>query len=76
MLNIFKKFLEKCKCNHEYHKIDSYMRSYVNDYGRIVRYERYVLYCPVCDKEKHVDADTYDRELQKQRVRRNYKGNR
>lgn len=61
------------KCEHDFKIVKTIHRSYVDDYGRIINYGVHVLYCPKCDKEKSVDADKYDLEKEKQRIKANYK---
>lgn len=68
-----KKFIKRLKCKHEYQKIDTWTRSYPSyNNGSYITDLYYVLYCPVCDKEKTVNADRYDREIKKEELRSHY----
>lgn len=60
------------KCEHDFKKVQTLNRYYVDDDGRLRKYSVYVLYCPKCDKEKKVDANRYDLEKGKQRIKASY----
>jgi len=60
------------KCEHSYQKIDTEYKVYPNFNTRQYEVaEYYILYCPKCNREKRVDATKYDREKQKERLRKN-----
>lgn len=62
------------KCEHDYRKIDTDIRVYPNyDTQRYESTKYYILYCPKCNREKRVDAERYERELTKERIRKQYK---
>jgi hypothetical protein len=61
------------KCEHDFHIVDTYYKSYPNyDIGRIEVSEKYILFCPKCDKEKRVNADEYRLKNKKEEVKRVY----
>lgn len=62
------------RCEHDFQKIGERKDTYVDDYGFIKTWIRYRLYCPKCDKEKLVDANRYEIEKEKEKVRRQYYG--
>jgi len=72
-MKFFKKFIQKCKCEHEYRNIDTDYHVYPNYETRQIDMTiYYILYCPKCDKEKRVNAEKYDRGLTKKRLRKDY----
>lgn len=61
------------RCDHEYKKIDTEIRTFPNhESGRYESVMYYILYCPLCDKEKKVNAVRYDRQLEKERLKGRY----
>lgn len=61
------------RCEHDFKNIDSVIETYPNyDTGRYESVKYYILYCPKCDKEKRVNAEKYDLQLLKERVKREY----
>jgi hypothetical protein len=62
------------KCDHDFQILKTTHDTYWDD--DICKYKtwrRYVLYCPKCDKEKRVDADSYDLEQEKQQLKDRYR---
>lgn len=62
------------KCEHDFQKIGEKISSYYDDYGKLVYWKRYRMYCPKCDREKLVDAERYDIEKTKRRIKEKYYG--
>lgn len=60
------------RCKHEYGIIDSYNDYYTDDYGRNHYYLMHILFCPKCNKEKHVDAQEYKIENLKKQLIKEY----
>lgn len=60
------------KCEHDFKIIDTTFDNYVDDYGVLRSWKRYVLYCPKCDKEKRIDAKRYDLEQNKRDIKAKY----
>ena len=59
-MKFIKNFINKKKCNHSYHIIDTEEYNF-NQY--------LILYCPKCNKEKCVNSVKYQREQSKSRLR-------
>jgi len=72
-MKFFKSLLKKLKCEHDYRNIDTDYRVYANhDSGRYEMATYYILYCPKCNREKRVNAEKYDRNLVKKKLRKQY----
>jgi hypothetical protein len=60
------------KCEHDFQIIKTKYSEYVNDYGMLKYSKNYIIFCPKCGKEKKVDAERYDMEQEKKRIRDKY----
>lgn len=68
---MFKKFLKRRNCNHNWHEVNSDISAYGPSPGDISR--KYTIYCPICDKKKkNISGSKWEEMKRIERVKTEY----